>query len=148
MPIRHISTEGSYMRQPEEVKREIVRQWLNRAEEDFYVADHLFTGKTPYLRAIGFHAQQAAEKFLKALLVHYQIEFPKTHDLAELLDLVASVDTSIAERLNDAMALNPYGVEMRYPSDFPEMSQEEAGTAVELATRVRKAVSSALKEYT
>ncbi|MFB0515387.1 MAG: HEPN domain-containing protein, partial [Candidatus Neomarinimicrobiota bacterium] len=66
------------MRPPEEVKREFLQQWLEKAAKDLELAAHLLGENAPYLDAIGFHAQQAAEKYLKALLVHYQIEFSKT----------------------------------------------------------------------
>ena len=71
------------MRTCEEVMCELVQQWTAKAETDFGLAEHLVSeGK--YLDAIGFHAQQAAEKFLKAFLVEHQIEFPKTHNIGEL----------------------------------------------------------------
>lgn len=133
------------MRPPEEVKRELVRNWLAMAEEDFRVAEHLHSEQTPYLRAIGFHAQQAAEKFLKAYLVYHQIEFPKTHDLGELLDLLGSTDAPLAEHLREVITLNPYGVETRYPSDFPDMTLEDAKAAVKLAGEVRDTINNALK---
>ncbi len=62
----------------------------------------------------GFHAQQAVEKALKALLAHHRIAFRRTHDIAELLDLIedAGLPTPpAADRLDE---LNPYAVEMRY----------------------------------
>jgi HEPN domain-containing protein len=135
------------MKPPDEVKRDFVRQWLAKAEEDYAVAEHLLIQNTPYLGAIGFHAQQAAEKFFKAFLVRHQVEFPKTHDLDKILDLVATVDESLAESLRAAVALNPYGVDIRYPADFPEMTREDAGNAVKLAGEVRKAIKTLLQEY-
>lgn len=59
----------------------LVRQWLAKADEDMAVAERLFKEEMPFLNAITFHAQQAAEKYLKAYLVHRQIEFPKTHSI-------------------------------------------------------------------
>jgi HEPN domain-containing protein len=56
------------MRPADEVKRDIVRQWLAKAEEDLGAAEILISHKTAYLSAVGFHRQQAAEKFFKALL--------------------------------------------------------------------------------
>lgn len=47
------------MRRPEDVKAELVQQWLDKAESDLGVADHLLSASTPYVEAIGFHAQQA-----------------------------------------------------------------------------------------
>ncbi|MFQ6098037.1 MAG: HEPN domain-containing protein, partial [Armatimonadota bacterium] len=69
------------MRPPEEVKREFVRQWVAKAASHLGVARHLLSDGSPYVEVICFHAQQAAEKYLKAFLVERQIEFPKTHDL-------------------------------------------------------------------
>lgn len=132
------------MRPRDEVRREIVQQWLAKADEDFAVAERLVCGEEPLLASAAFHAQQAAEKFLKALLVHYQIEFRKTHDLGELLDLVAQVDRPLADSLGDVTALNPYGVETRYPGDHADVRQRDAEDAVSLAGRVRQAVRRAL----
>ena len=79
----------SSMKSREEVKRELYEKWMRRADEDLAVAEQLLSDGVPYFGSIGFHAQQAAEKFLKAFLVWHQIEFPKTHDLSQLLQLVA-----------------------------------------------------------
>ncbi len=50
------------MRPPEEVKRDLVFQWLEKAEKDFCLAKDLVDESKPYLEAAGFHSQQAAEK--------------------------------------------------------------------------------------
>jgi len=65
------------------VRREFVQQWLDKAEAGFGVAEQLVAA---------FRCQQAAEKFLKAFLVEHEIEFPKTHNIADLLGLVAMVN--------------------------------------------------------
>ncbi|MEK7404871.1 MAG: HEPN domain-containing protein [Acidobacteriota bacterium] len=80
-------------------------------------------------------------------LISHQIDFPKTHNLGELLDLVARIDTALAERLRDATALNPYGVEYRYPGDFPESTQEDAEAAFGLAQKVRAAMIPKLARF-
>ena len=135
------------MRSPEQVKRELIQQWLAKAEDDFRVVEYLLSEDTAYLSAIGFHAQQAVEKFLKAFLVYHQVEFPKTHDIDEILDLVATIDVSLAESLLESVSLTPYGVEIRYPSDFPEMTMEDAREALKLAAKTRDAIRSSLKEF-
>ncbi|MGD8239127.1 MAG: HEPN domain-containing protein [Armatimonadota bacterium] len=132
------------MRPPEEVKAELVQQWLAKAESDLGVADHLLSPGTPYVEAIGFHAQQASEKYLKAFLVEHQIEFQKTHDLGQLLDLVSSVDPSLASTLSDVPFLTPYGVGFRYPGHLARMSADDAGKAVALARSTRQAILKAL----
>jgi HEPN domain-containing protein len=133
------------MRPPEEVKKEIVRQWLAKAEQDMKVSDALVAAEPPFLYPACFHAQQAAEKYLKALLTWHQIEFPKTHAIEQLLDLVKQADAETASSLRDAVALTPYGVDIRYPGDQPEPSLEEARDAVEVARRVRDAVTNRLR---
>jgi HEPN domain-containing protein len=135
------------MRPPDEVRRDLVRQWLKKAEEDLAVAERLLSEKLPYLNAIGFHAQQSAEKFLKALLVRHAVEFPKTHDIDELLDLIATVEVSLAESLRGTASLSAYGVDIRYPGDFPEMTPEDAKSAVNLALEVRAVVNRLLISY-
>ena len=132
------------MRPPEDVKRELVGQWLSKADDDLGVARHL-VGQGEYLTAAAFHAQQAAEKYLKAFLVEHQVEFPKTHDLDELLDLVATADEGLSGSLRDAASLTPYGVEVRYPGDAPELGEDETRQAVGLAECVGKAIASALQ---
>jgi len=125
---------------PEEVKRQLVRQWLAKAEQDFGLAEHLVSERSPYLLAVGFHAQQAAEKYVKAFLVHHQCAFPKTHDIAELLDRAATVDKTLAESLRTAVSLNPYAVDERYPGDSPDMTEGDAVEALALARSVRDAI--------
>ncbi|MBU4233983.1 MAG: HEPN domain-containing protein [Proteobacteria bacterium] len=132
------------MRPPEEVKRDLVRQWLAKADEDLNAAKALLSLGTSFFSTIGFHCQQAAEKYFKAFLTWQQIEFPKTHDLGLLLGLISTADPSLTE-LNEVAILNPYGVEIRYPGDVPEINSDEAAEAVELAEKVREAIQGALE---
>jgi HEPN domain-containing protein len=46
-------------------------EWLKKEDEDYGVARHLIDENSIYLHAIAFHSRQAAEKYLKALLVYY-----------------------------------------------------------------------------
>ena len=128
------------MRPPEEVKRILVGQWLAKAAQDLAAAEALLATDPPLLYPACFHAQQTAEKFLKALLTFHQVEFPKTHSIGELLDLTARVAPELATELRDAVSLTPYGVELRYPGDAPEPDLAEARRALALARSVRDAV--------
>ncbi len=69
------------MKPLEDVVRRLARDWLAKAATDLAVCDRLLTEGTEFSEAVAFHAQQAAEKSLKALLVARQVEFPKTHDI-------------------------------------------------------------------
>jgi HEPN domain-containing protein len=127
--------------------RELVRQWFDKAEQDFGLALHLIEEQSPYTEAISFHSQQAAEKFLKAYLVWRQIEFPKTHDLDKLLDLIATRDPELAGSMRELSRLTNYSVDVRYPGEAPAPDLAEAKAAVELAAQARATVSRALKSF-
>src|ERR1017187_10287363 len=88
----------------------------------------------------GFHCQQAAEKHPKALLTRYQIEFPKTHDIKTLLQLVSSASSEVAASLSAASWLTPFGVEIRYPGETAEMLPGDEVKAIEIASQVQQAV--------
>jgi len=82
-----------------DVRRDLVRQWIVRADEDL-TACRILLGQAELVRqAVAFHAQQASEKYLKAVLTCYGVEFPKTHDLTALLDLIATCDEPLAREL-------------------------------------------------
>jgi HEPN domain-containing protein len=133
------------MNPPDKIKEELLKQWLEKAEKDLGLAKHLLKEKTIYLEAVGFHAQQAAEKYLKAFLVQHQIEFPKTHNLGKLLDLVSRIDPDLAESLREATKLNPYSIVARYPGDSPKINEKDARKAVKLAAMVREKIIETLE---
>lgn len=128
------------MTPPEQRIIRVLNEWLRKANMDLAVAERLTADEVPFCNAITFHCQQAAEKYLKAILTFWEIEFPKTHVLAMLLGLVETRDEALAKSLMDVIILTPYGAEMRYPGDRPDASREEADQAVHLARRVRDAV--------
>lgn len=135
------------MRTPEQVKWDFVHQWLNRARKDLAAGELLLKGQVEDYENVGFHAQQAAEKFIKAFLVRHQVEFVKTHDIAVLRKLVARVDPDLAKTLAPADALTPYGVEFRYPGDLPSVLRDEGEKAVRLAEQTRDLIISSLQSY-
>jgi HEPN domain-containing protein len=84
------------------------------------------------LETLCFHAQQAAEKALKAVLLFYSIEFPRTHNLRTLLDLLPQEEALPAEA-SDAAILSEYAVVSRYPGEVEAVTDDELGEAVRLA---------------
>ena len=135
------------MRPPDELKKELVLQWVAKASRDFELAQHLLKEEAPYSEAICFHAQQAAEKYLKAFLTWHQIEFPKTHNVGKLLRLIATIEPELAESLRGAHALTAYGVDLRYPDDLLQVTPKHAESAVELAASVREAIGRLLDPF-
>jgi HEPN domain-containing protein len=130
---------------PDEGRREVLREWLADAEEDYPLAEHLLHTAVHFAKAIAFSSQQAAEKYLKGFLAWHQIEFPKTHDMAELLALVATVDPALAERVTEAKSLTPFAAKMRYPHPAKVSALRGARNAVKIAATVREAVLASLK---
>lgn len=117
----------------------ITEEWIEKAEEDWNVAQ--FTLAATHLHvynAICFHAQQCAEKYLKARLQEDAITPAKTHDLEKLLDLLLPVFPLWAA-LRPALAqLTDYAVDFRYPGETATFN--EAQDAVGLCRSVREAV--------
>lgn len=135
------------MRPPEQVIRDFVRQWLDKAEEDLKAGEVLLDSDLEDFDSVGFHAQQAAEKFIKAVLVRHQIPFPKSHNIALLRELAAQVDKTLAEKLSPADSLTPYGVEFRYPGESEPVSREQGAGAVQIAKEIRKEILAHLEKY-
>lgn len=124
----------------------LVREWVGKAEADLKAAElDLTAGGDSLLGDACSHAQQCAEKYLKALLVLHEVGFPKTHDLSEILNL-APAAVGLGLTVLDVVVLNPYAVETRYPGNWEPIAQTDAEAAVAAAKKVREAVRSHLPE--
>lgn len=129
----------------DEITRRLVTEWLAKADADLRLAEHLLPDAESFAGAMAFHCQQAVEKYVKALLTQRQTSFPKTHDIARLLDLLEPTDESLAEVLRQTIVLTPFGVELWYPGEQPDASTEFARVAVDLARSAREGVVAALQ---
>lgn len=118
----------------------ITRQWIHRADEDLAVARRLLTPADGCPTAsVCFHAQQGVEKYLKALLVWRQTDFPKTHNLAELVArLPARLHLGLTPKQQEQ--LTDYAVVTRYPGNYPPLTHAEAQAAVRCCRRVRQVI--------
>ncbi|MEW6505276.1 MAG: HEPN domain-containing protein [Chloroflexota bacterium] len=109
--------------------------WAKLAEEDWHLAVTLLRRKRLPLQAIGFHAQQSAEKYLKGVLVSKQVIFPKTHDLVFLNQLCEQAGILTGFGIEELALLTEFAVQVRYPGEEP--TEAEARQAVEIARTVR-----------
>ncbi len=91
------------------------REWINRARSDLALARA--RGKGIYLEDLCFHAQQAAEKAIKALLIRHGIQFPYVHDLAALLTLLEKATGELPEPIRQAEWLTRFAVQTRLSGD-------------------------------
>ncbi|MBM3892414.1 MAG: HEPN domain-containing protein [Verrucomicrobia bacterium] len=93
---------------------EQARKFLAKAAEDEALLDAVLDKPEVADSIFGFHAQQAAEKLLKALLSIHAVRFRKTHDLQELVSLLETAGQQLPADLTRVDELTPFGVEWRY----------------------------------
>ncbi len=117
------------------VLQELVSEWMGRAQSDLAVA-RMTEDERIAPAILAFHAQQAAEKALKALLVLRQVEFPHTHAIGPLLNLCQAAGYEEIETLADAVVLTRYAVATRYPGFEESVTRRDARNAAAVAIRV------------
>jgi len=120
------------------------KQWLEYADEDLRLAEHTLTmeHRCPY-RLAAYHAQQCAEKHLKAYLVVRNVDFPFTHNLSLLLELCGNT-AAWGTSLQDAEELSRFAIMTRYPGEDREVTRDQALRAVGIASRVGESVRDTL----
>ncbi len=105
---------------------------LRLARRDFQAFAILGSHPEAPLASVCFHAQQCAEKALKAVLTARQVYFRYTHDLEELTRLLTGAGISPPLATVEFQRLTPSAVELRYDEGVPLLTREEAG---QIATR-------------
>ena len=117
----------------------VTREWVTKAESDLRAAVYLLEPRVEQpTEAVCFHAQQCAEKYMKALLVFRGTDFPKTHDLEKLTALLPA---ALRPRLTleEERRFIGYATAARYPGSG-EIPLAEAKRAVALARRLRREI--------
>ena len=117
-------------------------EWINKAEGDWDSAQRERRArKRPNFDAAVFHAQQCAEKYMKARLEEAGIAFGKTHNLISLLTSLLTVEPQWMALEPHLIALNAYGVAYRYPGSSANKAQ--ASAAVKACREVRRIIRQA-----
>jgi len=111
-------------------------EWVEYAEEDLIMAKSALRRSKPLAISSCFHSQQCAEKYLKAILVSQNVEFPKTHDLLILNTLCTTAGIFTGFTKEDLGRLSGYAVHTRYPGSQP--TPEEAKESLEITMNIRK----------
>lgn len=109
-------------------------EWLRFAQADLAASRLLLTDAELPFRLACFHAQQAAEKALKAALVQGSVEFRKTHDLVVLAGLQTEPLRSQVSKL-DLQLLKQWAVDGRYPADLPDITSIDAASVLAIGVR-------------
>jgi HEPN domain-containing protein len=115
---------------------DLVIEWIDKAESDYRTAEReARVRRGPSYDGACFHAQQCAEKYLKALLILHQIPFRPIHDLEVLLELALPINSDLQLIRDPLLLLNDYAVDIRYPGE--SATKEEAEDAVRAMRIVR-----------
>ena len=122
----------------DEAARELVRDWLTRADHDLRSARALASLADPLLDTAIYHCQQAAEKSVKAWLQGRDEPFPKTHDVGDLVKRAAAFNPDFAKLDKAAAVLTPYASAFRYPGGAyePMPTREEFDEALQYAQAI------------
>ena len=113
--------------------REMAQRWLTKAKHDLIAARQTLLLPDAPTDMVCFHAQQAAEKALKALLTFQKISFPKIHHLVRLLEISLPHFGELEQYRERLAELLNYAVGIRYPDEWFEPSRDEAVRALSLA---------------
>jgi len=115
---------------------ERARAFLERADADLAAVRAMTDLETVPDEIVGFHGQQAAEKLLKAVLAAHGIDFPRTHSIRFLLDLLDDHELTPPSDLHGVTELYPFGVQLRYEAPLDEEPLDRAAMR-ELLERLR-----------
>ena len=116
---------------------ELLKAWIEKADHDLGTAKLIFLHIPDYFDTVAFHCQQAVEKYLKAILVYYEIDFQRTHNLIYLLELLAKKIEIEEDRFDKAILLNGFSVQIRYPDKTIFLSNQELETAIGISDEFR-----------
>jgi HEPN domain-containing protein len=106
--------------------KQATREWVAKAEEDFLAATDLARRrKRPVWSTVCFHAQQCAEKYLKARMEEAGLPIPRTHDLEVLLNPLLPVEPLWAALRTALQTLTDYAVDFRYPGQMAHKTHAE-----------------------
>jgi len=126
------------MPDPEKVAT-VISEWVGKAENDLKAAVYVLqSGKGCPTDTVCFHAQQAAEKYLKALLTARGIAFPKTHNIRKLVEMLPG-ETQLNLSEDEQDELTDYATGARYPG-WGEIALSDSRRALAIARRLRRDV--------
>jgi len=127
--------------------QKVINEWLSKADEDYEFANSVIEGSTFYAQ-ICFHFHQAAEKYLKTIIVAWDLEFKKIHDLPVLLKSCLTKVPALEVIVGECKLLNRFYIDTRYPVHWPtQYSKEEVFKAKQATDNIRSEVIKALETF-
>lgn len=112
-------------------------KWIQKAENDLISISNNLQSAIVSADVCCFHAQQAAEKYLKAYLISKSIIFPKTHDLELLIHLCEQNNKAFVSILSIARRLISYSVFSRYPDLNDDLTESDVRIAYDDAVAIK-----------
>jgi len=125
---------------------ELALRWLEKADHDLITAKQTLLLPEGPTDTACFHAQQAVEKALKALLTSHNVPFPKIHELVRLLDIAVTYLPDLSEFRPNLAEMTDYAIEVRYPDDWFEPTRDEALQALALAELIVERVKGRVRD--
>jgi len=122
------------------------KEWLQRAKSNMARAKAGRVSPDILYEDLCYDAQQAVEKALKSVCILNKIVFPKTHDIAYLIELLEKGDVEVPEELQNAKILTSYAVETRYPGDYEPVGEDDHLKAVKIAEKALKWVEKKMEK--
>ncbi|MCL2074538.1 MAG: HEPN domain-containing protein [Marinilabiliaceae bacterium] len=118
-------------------KKEELKQWFSLAEQDLSIAKNSTITMHPIpVERICNLCQQSAEKDLKGYLFFNDVEFPKTHNLIDLLNMCAQIHTDFENFVRKCQFLTNFAVLPRYPNEL-QITEDDAKTAIRFAEDIK-----------
>ena len=108
-----------------------IKDWLTFAQRDYDIACYLSQNFRPLpVENICYGCQQAIEKALKAVLIHYAGNYPKTHDIELLQELCKEYTDAIDLTISITKTLTRFATKSRYPDNVNDFAPEDAALAI------------------
>ena len=114
---------------------DVARVLLRKAGQDETLVRKIGSDPDIADEIIGFHAQQAVEKAIKAVLTAHKIPFMKTHELSYLVGSIEDNKIDAPSVLEQVDTLSPWAVEFRYPGEDPPALDRAAALGVVVKVR-------------
>lgn len=114
----------------------LAQEWFKIGEEEFKFGKSALEEFQAFYPQVCFQFQQAVEKYLKGFLVFQKKDFPKIHDLVELIKLCAKLDKDFLKFLEKTSILTQYYLISRYPIEYRPAGKKEAREAFEIAKEI------------
>ena len=127
-------------------KESHIQLWMQKAEHDSVTAKITYLHLPQYYDTIAFHCQQAVEKYMKAMLVFCGIPFIRTHNLVYLSTLLADKIEITEELQQNAILLNSFSVEIRYPNQLIPLTKTELEVAIKTAEDFKSVVKKVVEQ--